>query len=338
MNNTQRNILLDALRGLAIYLVVVNHLANALWGKNILTELIAMVHLPVFFVVSGYLFYESYNKKELRELVKTRVFKLVKIYIIWSFVALSFNLLMNIENINSIFLQKELYEIFIQGRSVWFMLVLAMINAFYIFFISKFKKYTCRYIIISYCLLYIIQFILLPGSVFQLSKYKLYMLYFGVGILINIYKSKLVGIKERLNYTLLYMFCIIGTALYINSPLRNYLVDLKASIKELPQVILIICLSLLCILSVFSVVEKMKTSNVIRHISMWGGISLDIYLLHIFFVECSALIINYSLDYVFVPRAIIAIAIFVVGYVITDSIMLIKKYILGKLSIYKYLT
>lgn len=328
---------MDILKGLAIYLVIVSHLAYELLGENIVTQLVSIVHVPLFFVVSGYLYYGSYIKKSTIEMIKTRVLKFLKVYIIWSFVAFLFSLLMNIKKINYGFVRKELYEIFIQGRSVWFILILAFINLFYICFIYVFKKYTGNIIVICYSLLYIIQFIILPNSIFQLYKYKLHLLYFGVGILIRKYQCEFVDIKVKINHSIIYISCIIGLVMYIISPLDNYMVDFKAPIKAFPQIILIIFLSLMCLLSIYFIVEKLKTCKISCRFAKMGIISLDMYLLHMVFVKFILLLINRFLNYIYIPKLFVELSIFIIGYMVAEIIIIIKEYILNKLLIYKYM-
>lgn len=85
----QRNILLDYLRGLAIFLVI--------WGHSIqfATEptydffadkafiLIYTFHMPIFGILSGYLFFPTYNKKTFKEIVVGKTKQILIPLLLW---------------------------------------------------------------------------------------------------------------------------------------------------------------------------------------------------------------------------------------------------------------
>ena len=57
--------------------------------QNLLTQGIARIAVPIFFIISGYYFFERINKNDFKTLAKKKIFTLVIPYIFWNFVVLS---------------------------------------------------------------------------------------------------------------------------------------------------------------------------------------------------------------------------------------------------------
>lgn len=82
MNNTIRLNYLDALRGLAIFLVVVSHVGNFTLGikpyDSYWNHFICTFYLPLFFFISGFLAYKSFvNAKGIFVAIKNKVLSLL---------------------------------------------------------------------------------------------------------------------------------------------------------------------------------------------------------------------------------------------------------------------
>lgn len=72
---------IDAAKGIAIILVVINHTHNP---NPFLAKIISSFHLPLFFMISGYLFNFEKYKDNFVALVKNRFSRLLIPYFIWS--------------------------------------------------------------------------------------------------------------------------------------------------------------------------------------------------------------------------------------------------------------
>ena len=91
---TERNQQIDALKGFAIFLVIIGHVIYwsdiANYSKNLLFIMIYTFHVPLFFFISGYLIYNRFgpktftwiNKKFIGLIIPYIIFTLFYFYII----------------------------------------------------------------------------------------------------------------------------------------------------------------------------------------------------------------------------------------------------------------
>jgi fucose 4-O-acetylase-like acetyltransferase len=103
MGTKNRDVTIDVLRGFAILLVVVGHsiqygngfnyLENKLFYENIVFIFIYTFHMPLFMLISGYLFAKSIKNKPLKELLYNRLSKILLPVLIWNAVFLSIRIL-----------------------------------------------------------------------------------------------------------------------------------------------------------------------------------------------------------------------------------------------------
>lgn len=92
-NNSQRSKSIDILKGIAIFLVVLGHaiqygngidyLSNQNFFDNLIFKIIYSFHMPLFMLISGYLFYYSISKKNIKELLKSRFTSIIIPIIAW---------------------------------------------------------------------------------------------------------------------------------------------------------------------------------------------------------------------------------------------------------------
>ncbi len=83
METTKRNYRIDVLKGLAVFLMVVGHCIQFGSGihyfeekqyfYNIIFKMIYSFHMPLFMIISGYLFYYSYSKYSINELIRNKI-------------------------------------------------------------------------------------------------------------------------------------------------------------------------------------------------------------------------------------------------------------------------
>lgn len=109
MSNKYRNHFIDAIKAIAIILVVVGHsiqygsgegiLNNRLFFDNCLFKFIYSFHMPLFMMVSGYLFYFSTAKHTLNHNIKTRIFSLLVPIAIWALPPFIYYIIENYQHI-----------------------------------------------------------------------------------------------------------------------------------------------------------------------------------------------------------------------------------------------
>lgn len=121
-----RNQLFDAVKGIAIYLVVMGHLIVS--DESLFQSFIEVCHMPVFFFVSGWFFIRSYEQYDVRTFLKKKILTVWIPYICWSFVSLVTNGITMLMKRDAAGLQTEMIDIFLHARSVWFLIVLFITN------------------------------------------------------------------------------------------------------------------------------------------------------------------------------------------------------------------
>lgn len=121
------------MKGIAIYLVVLEHLLDQVAGKSI--YLISLVHMPIFFFVSGFFIGSSIQKDGYYNLINKMVKSLLVPFILWSAVAFCSNIAMDILSqrisIGDI-IRTQFIDIFVYARLVCFLLILFIVDIIYI--------------------------------------------------------------------------------------------------------------------------------------------------------------------------------------------------------------
>ena len=204
----KRNELLDFLRGFAIILVVFGHSIQYGSGanysmdnffNNIVVKIIYSFHMPLFMLISGFLFYYAVSKRNFFEIVKSRFITLIIPIAIWTilfFVTLNlakqnFSMLLNIK------------ELIITGlHTLWFLWAVFYCS-FSVIIIRKFFKDS----IIMYLLIFLVMFFI--PNIFNFHLYSYMYPYFVVGYFYNKYEKKVQISKKMYTYV-----CIVSTVLY----------------------------------------------------------------------------------------------------------------------------
>ena len=190
-----RNLAFDACKGLAIYAVVMIHVETVLTWR-IPTETVAM---PAFFFISGYFFsryFLSSERGESKQFLK-KCKRLFLPFLVWSCVALIFNLVLEILKNGGIIgfaeiVRTQSFDIFIHARSLWFLICL-----FYTFVFTLLchcigrmacpnSKYAGLIIaIIGYALLYLFVYDAADNSFLRFFKFQWLYPYFLFGCVIR---------------------------------------------------------------------------------------------------------------------------------------------------------
>lgn len=191
-----RSNFVDFIKGYAILLVVLGHsiqygngtdyVLGGLFFDNIIFKIIYSFHMPLFMLISGYLFYFSLTKKNIIELIIARFKSLIVPIISWGVII---NLILLYYNRNF-----DIYQFY----SIWFLWAI-LFNSLLIIVINKFFKDN----IMIYIFILIIMFII-PDN-FNLGLYKYMYPYFLLGYLFN---KTLITKKIDINKVIIFSFIL----------------------------------------------------------------------------------------------------------------------------------
>lgn len=290
VNRHNRNEILDSVKGIAIFLVVSGHLLPE--GADLAGALITVCHMPVFFFVSGFFFQNSFEKHNGMTFLAKKVKTLLIPYLCWSTVSLLVNSLPYLQNGDWGSMCIEFVDVFIYARSVWFLIVLFMMNTLYFCIQKCTAGYTaCRTavsIAVWVLLLYAI-FRIGEGKSEILHFYKLGWLfpYFFCGNICSKYKE--IGtVLQRFSkgwYLLLtaFIYGITVAGYYDGEAFAEFYGGYHCVPGHIGYYILFYVTGAGGILLVCMAAVVCKA---VRQLAVWvGAYSLDIYVMHSFFVR-----------------------------------------------------
>lgn len=187
---SKRDITLDLAKGLLIILVVLGHNIQYLFGSewlmssqffdDVVFKAIYSFHMPLFMMISGYLFYNS-NKREFKPLIESRL-KAIGIPM------LSFILLCNVSQYWMLLIHGDVSELLLHytsaiflGKTMWFLLsiLLNMVVVAILTRLIKSKLMQCLGMLILF-----IASLFIPDTVL-LSVHKFMFPFFCIGYLLN---------------------------------------------------------------------------------------------------------------------------------------------------------
>lgn len=187
----KRNILIDTIKGVAITLMVIGHciqygsgtlyLENGYFFQNTIFKFIYSFHMPLFMVVSGYLFYYSIKKYDFMVNIKNRVTQLLIPIVFHAFVKQLIHFIINRTIAFSI-------DTFIYN--LWFLWAILFCSLIILITNKLFKDNLLVYIAI-FCLLYF-----LPDR-YNINLYSYTYVYFILGYLVNKYNIKCKNENKR---------------------------------------------------------------------------------------------------------------------------------------------
>ena len=335
MMATERDKLFDVSKGIAILLVVVGHIITA---QGIVFFSISACHMPLFFFVSGFFFEKSITKYEEKTVIIKKTKTLLIPFISWSIIAFI---------INSFFLDDRLgifeqaKEIFLHARSVWFLLALYFANVLFIII-----GLVCKKIKISFNKCSIVTSVLLifcnSISFFAIYKLEWLAIYFAIGICMaqnEYFNNTILRIKTRNEYlqgivsaSLLIVYVVLVNILINLKLFEEFYVrfDLNSShILYYLGYYVLGCLGILLIIEISSLI--LKTNYLERWFSKLGKYSLDIYVMHMFFVKAVDLLHLDKTKY-FYEIIYVAISVAICGI-----ITLVADKVLNRITLYKFI-
>lgn len=192
---TQRFKEIDLLRGIAIILVLLGHsiivypidLHEVLWC-NVLFTWLSTVHMPLFFLISGFCYSlgtEGYGKYLLKK--TKRLFVPYVFFCIFDMsVRVVFESLVNQQR----GLFDSVKDMIFFGGGYWFLYVLYILFIIFPFLERVIKKHMGTVWVLLVSLVVLEMFSILPG-IFMLDSVGRYMIYFLIGYLLKIWRVKI---------------------------------------------------------------------------------------------------------------------------------------------------
>lgn len=210
----ERNVILDVVKAFAIISVVVGHniqygfsadfLRSGAYFDNILFKIIYSYHMPLFMLISGYLFAFSVNR-DWRSIVKKKTLSLLVPVFVWGIVKLVKYVIWQIQNDDLTFVEAVIYYFDTSVRHLWFLWAIFWCSLIVLIVNRLFKDNLAIYTFI-----FVVSFLVPDGL--NLELYKFMYPYFVVGYLFNgkRYKNK---IEPYCNYKLLMVLGVMFSIL-----------------------------------------------------------------------------------------------------------------------------
>jgi len=198
----KRDPFLDIIKGITIFLVVFGHciqygsgieyFSNRSFFYDITFKIIYSFHMPLFMLVSGYLFYYNIKKHSIKELIFNRITRLVVPIFAWNGLYYITHLLFNTNNVN--IFTEIIYYLKTSFTAIWFLWALFYCSMVVII-VNKFFKDN----ILIYILIFCTTFITPDGL--GLEGYKYMYPYFVIAYLYNknrdVINNKLLLVKDE---------------------------------------------------------------------------------------------------------------------------------------------
>lgn len=206
----ERDVIIDAVKAFAIISVVVGHsiqygfsadyLRSGAYFDNVLFKIIYSYHMPLFMLISGYLFAYSINR-DWKSVIKKKSLSLLVPVFAWGAVKLVKYIIWQIQNDDLTFEEAVIYYLDTSVRHLWFLwaifwcsLIVLVVN----------RLFTDNLAI--YTLIFVASFFVPDGL--NLELYKFMYPYFVVGYLFNS-KGFKNWIHPYLNYKLLIVLGVV---------------------------------------------------------------------------------------------------------------------------------
>jgi len=268
-----RDLQIDALRGFAIILVIMGHViafsSFSDYQYNLLFNIIYSFHMPLFFMISGYLVFGHFKPTTI-EWLKKKFMGLIIPYIIFTFVYFYVLGGFYLDRITISGLISSLFS-YTNPNSAWFLPVLfeTFIVLAILINIEKFagKKTYFLFIALSFLAITVID----PKSISGVNQIIYYSPFVVIGYLINEYKEsaqKLIGIGIPVGSLL---FPVLFSLRY--TPIYNYL----GQLIFLYYYALAICGIILSYFIVKMVIKTRASSILV----LSGVFSMELYLTHL---------------------------------------------------------
>lgn len=321
----------DILKGIAIILVIIGH--SVIWFPinlhdinwcNYFFEFVSISHMPLFFLVSGFCF--SYKNKTYKEHIKSKVFRILIPYIVFSVLDLFPRILLQKFVNRPTNLEDGIRKVFLNGGEYWFLYVIFIIFVIYPiiykFLISKNKKILNAGLIIVLTSIQFVNF----TNIFLINKVMHYLLFFVLGNFIKEYFLELEKIQNKINFKINFILGLI-----IFSVMIAYIINLKY-IEN--YTILVILAELIGCYFWFLIAKCIiKANNMLKNLFVsCGKYSLQLYLFNGYLLVVSRVLIVNVLK---ITNPFIII--FANTFIPICVTLLVIKFIINRFNILKFL-
>ncbi len=271
--NLKRERWIDTAKGIGIILVVFGHVERGLWDSNILKNeyfkiidsIIYTFHIPLFFFLSGYLFYNSIKKYSSKQLILNKLKVIAYPYIVWSLIQGTVQLFLS-SFTNEPYSLKYLYSILWHPNDqFWFLYALFLIFIVAIFLYKNCSNYFLIFVISA--AVYSFEKYLPQNTPFFIIYITNYFTFFAGGFVFH--KIKKFSSFHVQPSTFLILAFIVSQFVY------HFILKMNFEDKNIFHFIV----AFISIISVIVFSMKIK-SNLLEYL---GKISLQIYLLHVLF-------------------------------------------------------
>ncbi len=212
---------IDGVKGIAIILVVLGHALDGFIGegvygnyKHILEHVVTVInifHMPLFMVVSGYLYSKVYLYEKSGTHLKNKIVNLILLYFEWSFIWYMFKTLSRGMTVSDIY-KNDFVMIPIKSIGVyWYLYILIFLYFIMkkIVMITKGYKNGAFIVFVILSMIYLIPEIVLIGDTkFTIVRVLYYLMFFYYGYLLQIQNIKKSYFIENLGLVLL-QSCLI---------------------------------------------------------------------------------------------------------------------------------
>ena len=306
----QRDYSFDIAKGIAIYLVDLGHIVTI----STLRIPIDFIHMPLFFFVSGWFFTKTFenDKPDGLNQAKRKAQRLLLPFLVWSFIALLFNLALWVVSGGlqtgafGSYAAGQVVDIFVHVRSFWFLLVLFLTLVYMLLCRALARKIPVnRYVlaIAGWILLYIFVPDNHESSVFGLYKFEWLFPLFVAGCLLKdsdiAEKAKLFYSKHKWASRASLMIAVALTYVCFSKPLFDLwgVPNVFAWGSPLTGlgVIVYYFLSFFGVVALLVLSGRLAKTRACKWLSELGIYSLDIYVLHMFLVKAFLMVVPESL-------------------------------------------
>lgn len=340
----KRNPYLDIVKAILIILVIIGHsiqygagpnyINNSLFFDNNIFKIIYSFHMPLFIMISGYLSYNSLNKKTFKETLISKFKTIIIPLLLWSIIPF----IITLDYINI----KESIKLFIQvfSTNLWFLWGIFYINII-VKLINKFFKDN----IFIYILIFLISFILPNMIVIKYFKIQIFLytylfFYFMLGYFYKKYNLE-EKLKKFINNKTLIINTIIFFLLLIPYSREHYiylsgiyiLADYKQLIIDLYRYLIGIIGCIEILLLVYKLLPKIN-DKVKDNLLYIGKNTLGIYIISTIIQPYIFPIINKGLTtinyFIVMIESFIALVISLIIVKLLKKSKILSKYLLGE--------
>ncbi|WNR43507.1 acyltransferase family protein [Paenibacillus roseipurpureus] len=293
LTKKKRNLELDALKGLAILLVIIGHAIQyniSDFKTNPFFNFIYSFHMPLFIFISGIISYFTVSIESIGDSlnVLAKKFKTLVIpFLSWYFIV---NFLLREDFLKESFSEYSLKIIKFPDFGLWFFwvlflcfLVLVLIKTIQIF-VSKIKKGLLE-VFFYYFVTVIIMF--LPIGTLGLNLLKWYFPFFISGFLLSKYKGSLSRFSEKAAQISLVLFPILLTQYkrLLDLDFIHYLHGLNGHIIIAINLSYRYLIGFVGIMVMFIIIKEIKRFKIFEKLVWLGNRTMEIYPLQFYFVN-----------------------------------------------------